>query len=137
MTDCARQAKEHAEEFFKTWAQDILPSSKSLAFTRPPSIKTMLALWMNTRCSSGALRCLKRLVKSRRLKSLIKIMPSPRNGSAIWLNSRALSKGRAAVQHLADIGIILVIERALQKTYLDGAAMLDGNSPVIGANSSP
>lgn len=36
-----------------------------------------------------------------------------------------------AVEFLANIGIVLVIEEHFKKTYLDGAAMLDGETPVI------
>ena len=36
-----------------------------------------------------------------------------------------------AQEHLANIGIVLVIEGHFKKTYLDGAAMLDSGTPVI------
>lgn len=36
-----------------------------------------------------------------------------------------------AQQYLADSGISLVIEKHFKKTYLDGAAMLDGETPVV------
>lgn len=38
---------------------------------------------------------------------------------------------RLAQEYLADIGIVLVIEEHFKKTYLDGAAMLDAETPVI------
>jgi HTH-type transcriptional regulator/antitoxin HigA len=36
-----------------------------------------------------------------------------------------------AKEFLADSGIRLVIEKHFKKTYLDGAAMLDGDSPIV------
>lgn len=38
---------------------------------------------------------------------------------------------RLAQEFLADMGIALVFENHLNKTYLDGAAMLDGDRPVV------
>lgn len=38
---------------------------------------------------------------------------------------------RLAQEFLADIGIVLVVEEHFKKTYLDGAAMLDNEMPVV------
>ncbi len=38
---------------------------------------------------------------------------------------------RLAQEFLSDAGIALVIERHFKKTYLDGAAMLDGERPIV------
>lgn len=38
---------------------------------------------------------------------------------------------RLAQEFLADIGIVLVIEKHFKKTYLDGAAMFDDETPVV------
>ncbi len=53
-----------------------------------------------------------------------------------WLRDLAklsrFEKGpRLAQEYLADIGIVLIIEDHFKKTYLDGAAMLDGSTPII------
>ena len=53
-----------------------------------------------------------------------------------WLSALAkLSRFEAgptlAREYLADHGIVLVVEKHFKKTYLDGAAMLDGDVPVI------
>lgn len=45
--------------------------------------------------------------------------------------SRFESGPRLAQEYLADAGIALVIEPHFTKTYLDGAAMLDGTTPII------
>lgn len=54
-----------------------------------------------------------------------------------WLRDLAklsrLDQGpRLAQEYLAKSGIALVFEEHFKKTYLDGAAMLDGETPVIG-----
>lgn len=53
-----------------------------------------------------------------------------------WLRDLAklsrFDKGpRLAQEFLADSGIVLVIEEHFKKTYLDGAAMLDDNTPIV------
>ncbi len=133
MTDCARQAKEHAEEFFKTWAQDILPSSKSLAFLRAPIHQNNARIMDEYALLVWRIAVLK---KARQKKSALKVTYKDNAITEEWLRdlvklSRFEQGPLLAVQHLADIGIILVIEEHFKKTYLDGAAMLDGNSPVV------
>lgn len=45
--------------------------------------------------------------------------------------SRFESGPRLAQEYLADNGIVLVIESHFKKTYLDGAAMLYGDTPIV------
>ena len=54
----------------------------------------------------------------------------------VWLRDLAklsrFEKGpRLAQEFLADHGIPLIIERHYEKTYLDGAAMLDDHTPIV------
>ena len=133
ITTCVRQAKEHAEEFFKVWAQDILPSSQSLAFLRAPIHQNGSRLMDEYALLVWRIAVLKKARQKR-----VTLKASYNNGliTEEWLRdlvklSRFEQGPLLAIQHLADIGIVLVIEEHFKKTYLDGAAMLDGETPVI------
>lgn len=133
ITTCVRQAKEHAEEFFKAWAQDILPSSQSLAFLRAPIHQNGSRLMDEYALLVWRIAVLK---KARQKRATLKAHYNNGLITEEWLRdlvklSRFEQGPLLAIQHLADIGIVLVIEEHFKKTYLDGAAMLDGDTPVI------
>ena len=133
ITDCGRHAKEHVEEFFKTWAQDMLPSSRNHAFLRAPIHQNGARIMDEYALLVWRIAVLK---KARQRKPFLKVAYKDNSITEEWLRdlvklSRFDQGPLLAVQHLADIGIALVIEEHFKKTYLDGAAMLDGNSPVV------
>lgn len=126
-----REVKEKAEELVRNFMRSLPGDSAQLAYLRAPlhqsGSRTMdeyaLLVWQ-----------IAVLKKARRQKP----ERTYRIGSitADWLRDLAkLSRfehgPRLVQEYLADIGIVLVIEGHFKKTYLDGAAMLDGDTPII------
>lgn len=133
ITDCARQAKEHAEEYFKTWARDVLNNSYTPAFLRAPIHQNGARIMDEYALLVWRIAVLK---KARLKKSSLKACYKHGLITEEWLRdlvklSRFEQGPLLAIKHLADIGIILVFEEHFKKTYLDGAAMLDGDTPIV------
>lgn len=134
ITTCVRQAKEHAEEFFKTWAKDLVPSTRNLAFLRAPIHQNGARIMDEHALLVWRIAVLK---KARQKKNLLKTTYKSGLITDEWMRdlvklSRFDQGPLLAIEQLADIGIILVIEEHFKKTYLDGAAMLDGETPIVG-----
>ena len=133
VVDTVRQAKERGEELIRDFMRDVLSGAHRPALLRAPLHQSgsrvmdehALLIWR-----VAVLR------KARKQMHSLKTRYKPGSITAEWLRDLAkLSRfehgPRLAIEYLADIGIILVIEEHFKKTYLDGAAMLDDGTPVV------
>lgn len=131
-TGGVRQAKQRAEELIRRFMRGFLEvGSPSPALLRSPLYRSgarvmdehVLLVWRvavlkKARRQKLVTRYRKDVVTEECLRDLAKL-------------SRFEQGPALAVEFLANIGIVLVIEEHFNKTYLDGAAMLDGETPVI------
>lgn len=128
----AKDFKERAEEILRTCLPEVFGIGPSAA-----RLRATLAQQGQRVMDSHALLIWQAAVihKARQ----IKIAGKYKNGVITdeWLRELAklssFDKGPLlAVEYLNHSGIILVFEEHYKKTYLDGAAMLDGETPVVG-----
>ena len=131
IVDTVRQAKERGEELIRDFMRDTLTGSHKPALLRAPLHQSGSRVMDEYALLVWRVAVLKK-ARQQKLKAQYK------SGSITeeWLRDLAkLSRfehgPRLAHEYLADIGIVLVIEDHFKKTYLDGAAMLDGDTPVV------
>ncbi len=131
IVDTVRQAKERGEELIRDFMRDTLTGSHKPALLRAPLHQSGSRVMDEYALLVWRVAVLKK-ARQQKLKAQYK------SGSITeeWLRDLAkLSRfehgPRLAQEYLADIGIVLVIEDHFKKTYLDGAAMLDGDNPVV------
>lgn len=131
IVDTVRQAKERGEELIRDFMRDTLTGSHKPALLRAPLHQSGSRVMDEYALLVWRVAVLKK-ARQQKLKAQYKA------GSITeeWLRDLAkLSRfehgPRLAQEYLADIGIVLVIEDHFKKTYLDGAAMLDGDTPVV------
>lgn len=131
IVNTVRQAKERGEELIRDFMCDTLIGSHKPALLRAPLHQSGSRVM-----DEYALLVWRIAVLKRARQQKPKTQYKPGSITDEWLRDLAkLSRfehGPCLVQeYLADIGIVLVIEEHFKKTYLDGAAMLDGEMPVI------
>ncbi len=131
--DSVRHAKERGEEFIRDFMRDVLSGAHRPALLRAPLYQSGSRVMDEYALLVWRVAVLK---KARRQKHTLKTQYKPGSITAEWLRhlaklSRFEHGPRLAIEYLADIGIILVIEDHFKKTYLDGAAMLDDGTPVV------
>ncbi len=131
VVDTLRQVKERSEELIHDFMRDTLTGSHKPALLRAPLHQSGSRVMDEYALLVWRVAVLKK-ARQQKLKAQYK------SGSITeeWLRDLAkLSRfehgPRLAHEYLADIGIVLVIEDHFKKTYLDGAAMLDGDTPVV------
>lgn len=130
-TGGVRQAKQRAEELMRWFMRGFGVGAPPPALLRSPLYQSgarvmdeyALLVWRvavlkKARSQKPAARYRKDAITEEWLRDLVKL-------------SRFDQGPVLAVEFLANIGIVLVIEEHFKKTYLDGAAMLDGETPVI------
>lgn len=130
-TGDVRQAIEKGEELIRRFMRGFGVGAPPLALLRSPLYQSgarvmdeyALLVWRvavlkKARHQKLATRYRKGAITEEWLRDLVKL-------------SRFEEGPRLAVEFLANIGIILVVEEHFKKTYLDGAAMLNGDMPVI------
>ncbi len=126
--DTIRKVKDHAEEAIREFMQNShLQPARLRAPLHQKGVRTMdeyalLAWRVAVLKKARALKLTREYVKG--------------SITDAWLSELAkLSRfdqgPRLAQEFLADAGIALVFEDHFDKTYLDGAAMLDGSRPVV------
>lgn len=127
----AQQVKEYAEELVRGFLRSVQDHKASSALLRAPLHQSGSRV-MDEYALIAWRGC---VLKKAHAQS---ITTKYRAGSISeeWLRdlaklSRFESGPRLAQEYLADAGIALVIERHFQKTYLDGAAMLDDGKPIV------
>lgn len=133
VVDNVRHAKERGEELIRNFMRDVLSGAHRPALLRAPLHQIGSRVMDEYALLVWRVAVLK---KVRRQKHTLKTQYKPGSITAEWLRDLAkLSRfehgPRLAIEYLADIGIILVIEEHFKKTYLDGAAMLDEGTPVV------
>ena len=131
VVDTLRQVKERSEELIREFMRDTLTGSHKPALLRAPLHQSGSRVMDEYALLVWRVAVLKK-ARQQRLKAQYK------SGSITeeWLRdlaklSRFAHGPRLAQEYLADLGIVLVIEDHFKKTYLDGAAMLDGDNPVV------
>lgn len=127
----ARQLKEYAEDLMRKFMQDLLPKQVSQAFMRAPMHQRG-----DRHADEMALLAWRLCV----LRQAREVPPEKNYRPGIitlsWLHElaklSAFDEGpKLARQYLARHGITLVIERHFKGTFLDGAAMLDSDRPIV------
>lgn len=133
VVDTVRQAKEHGEELMREFMREVLSGTHRPALLRAPLHQSGSRIMDEHALLVWRVAVLK---KARQQKHTLKTQYKVGSITAEWLRDLAkLSRfehgPRLAIEYLADIGIILVVEEHFKKTYLDGAAMLDDGVPVV------
>lgn len=123
--------KDYAEELIKGLIQDIPSKNISPALLRAPLHQSCSRKMDEYALIAWRLCVLK---KAKDIKLRNKYVPDVITNE--WLSelaklSRFDSGPCLAQEYLSDYGIALVIEPHFKKTYLDGAAMLFDNSPIV------
>lgn len=126
-----REAKDQREELVRRFMRDIDVQSIHLTRLRAPLHQSGSRLMDDYALLTWHVAVLK---KARRLKFTSAYV----QGSVTDERLRELARlsrfeqgPRLAQEFLADMGIALVLEDHFSKTYLDGAAMVDGDRPVV------
>lgn len=132
-TGSVRVAKENWEELLRGFMKDVLSAPRTPALLRARLHQSGARVMDDYALLAWQIAVLK---KARQQKHTLKTPYKRGSVTAEWLRDLAkLSRfehgPRLAIEYLADIGIILVIEEHFKKTYLDGAAMLDDGTPVV------
>lgn len=129
--DKLNHVKEYAEEFLRKFIQGFESHCKSATLLRAPSQQNGSKVMDNNALLVWKICVLK---KAR----LTKLGRSYHKGiiTDAWLRDLAklsqLDEGpKLAHEYLSNDGIALVIEPRFDKTYLDGAAILDGDNPIV------
>lgn len=133
-TGTVRQAKDNGEALIRGFMQSIPGDSEGPALLRAPLHKS--GSWG---MDDHALLVWRAAVLKKARHQRQKLSTAYKKGviNDEWLRglaqlSRFEQGPRLAQEYLANIGIVLVIEEHFKKASLDGAAMLDGATPVIG-----
>ena len=126
-----QRLKDYAEDLVRKFMQDLLPRRMEPAFLRAPLHQRgdrqadEMAILAWRMC---VLRKAREVISTREYKHGT-ITPE-------WLRElaklSAFDEGpKLAKEHLARHGITLVIEKHFKRTFLDGAAMLDNDRPIV------
>lgn len=126
-----QRLKDYAEDLVRKFMQDLLPKRMEPAFLRAPMHQRgdrqadEMAILAWRMC---VLRKAREVISTREYKQGT-ITPE-------WLRElaklSAFDEGpKLAKEHLARHGITLVIEKHFKRTFLDGAAMLDNDRPIV------
>lgn len=128
-----RQAKEQAEELFKRFMQGV-----SLGNPQPALLRAPLHQSGSKIMDENALLVWRVAVLKKARQMSAQLLATYQSGSigGEWLRdlvklSQFEQGPRLAQEYLFKAGIVLVIEKHFKQTYLDGAAMLDGTTPII------
>lgn len=126
-----KRAKEYAEDLVRKFMRGMGGDSASLTLLRAPLHQNGSRLMDDYALLVWRIAVLSKARRQRPSKGYVE-----GTITADWLRDLAkLSKfeqgPRLAQEFLADSGIVLVIEEHFKKTYLDGAAMLDDELPIV------
>lgn len=126
-----KQAKEYAEDLVRKFMRGMGGDSTSFALLRAPLHQNGSRLMDDYALLTWRIAVLSKARRQRPSNSYVE-----GTITADWLRdlaklSRFEQGPRLAQEFLADIGIVLVIEEHFKKTYLDGAAMLDDELPIV------
>lgn len=126
-----KRVKEYAEELISKFMLEMKSCSINPALLRAPLHQNQSRLMDEYALLIWRMAVIKKARKQQLSSAYVQ-------GSITseWLRdltklSRFEQGPRLAQEFLADLGITLIIEPHFKKTYLDGAAMLDGDMPII------
>lgn len=123
--------KDYAEDLIRTFMHDLLPKRMEPAFLRAP-----LHQRGNRHADEMAILAW-RMCVLRKAREVISIRKYKHGTiTPLWLRElaklSAFDEGpKLAKEYLARYGITLVIEKHFKSTFLDGAAMLDNDQPIV------
>jgi HTH-type transcriptional regulator/antitoxin HigA len=127
----AQRLKEYAEDLVRKFMQDLLPKQVSPAFLRAP-MHQRGDRQVDDRALLAWRMCVLRQARA------VNTTREYRHGTVTpgWLRElaklSAFDEGpKLAREYLARHGITLVIETHFKRTFLDGAAMLDDDRPIV------
>ncbi|WP_029147549.1 type II toxin-antitoxin system HigA family antitoxin [Methylophilus sp. 5] len=126
-----KRVKEYAEELISKFMSEMKSCSINPALLRAPLHQNQSRLM-----DDYALLIWRMAVIKKARKKQLSTAYVQGSITSEWLRdltklSRFEQGPRLAQEFLADVGIALIIEPHFKKTYLDGAAMLDGDMPII------
>lgn len=131
--DTVKQAKERGEELIRDFMRDVFANDPQPALLRAP-LHQNGARVMDEHALMVWRAAVLKVARAQGAKLTTQYKPGSITDE--WLRDLAklsrFERGPLLAQEfLADMGIVLVFVDHFKKTYLDGAAMLDGNTPVI------
>jgi HTH-type transcriptional regulator/antitoxin HigA len=127
----AQQLKEYAEDLMRKFMQDLLPKQVSPAFMRAPMHQRG-----DRQADEMALLAWRLCVLRQARAVTVGKQYRPGIITRAWLRElvklSAFDEGpKLAREYLGRHGITLVIAKHFKGTFLDGAAMLDGDRPIV------
>ena len=126
-----RQARENTEELIRSFMRGInlLPAQQT--WLRAPMHQSGSRLMDDYALLTWQFAVIKKSRKINFKSAYVKGSLTDERLKEVARLSRFEQGPRLAQEFLADMGIALVFENHFKKTYLDGAAMVDGDRPVV------
>ena len=126
-----REARDNAEELIRSFMRGIHLNPTQQARLRAPMHQSGTRLMDDYALLTWHVAVLKKARQIKFKSAYVKGSLTDERLKELVRLSRFQQGPCLAQQFLADMGIALVFENHFNKTYLDGAAMLDGDRPVV------
>lgn len=126
-----REAKDNREELIRSFMRGIHLHPTQQARLRAPMHQSGSRLMDDYALLTWHVAVLKKARQIKFKSAYVKDCLTDERLKELARLSRFEQGPRLAQEFLADMGIALVFENHFNKTYLDGAAMLDGDRPVV------
>ncbi|MGE5452182.1 MAG: ImmA/IrrE family metallo-endopeptidase [Acidobacteriota bacterium] len=126
-----REAKDNAEELIRSFMRGIHLHPTQQARLRAPMHQSGSRLMDDYALLTWHVAVLKKARQIKFKSAYVKGSLTDERLKELARLSRFEQGPRLAQEFLADMGIALVFENHFNKTYLDGAAMFDGERPVV------
>jgi HTH-type transcriptional regulator / antitoxin HigA len=127
----SNRLEEYAEELVRKFMKELLPKSKTPAFLRAPMHQRG-----DRRADEAAILAWRMCVLRKARETATARDYKIGSITPAWLRElaklSAFSEGpKLAREYLSRHGVVLVIEKHFNRTFLDGAAMLDDDRPIV------
>lgn len=126
-----REARDRSEELIRSFMRGFSIHPNQQALLRAPMHQSGNRLMDDYALLTWHVAVLKKARQMRFKSAYVKGGLTDERLKELARLSRFEQGPRLAQEFLADMGIALVFENHFNKTYLDGAAMLDGDRPVV------
>lgn len=126
-----REARENTEELIRSFMRDFNMLPAQQARLRAPMHQSGSRLMDDYALLTWHVAVLKKARQIKFKSAYVKGSLTDERLRELTRLSRFEQGPRLAQEFLADMGIALVFENHFNKTYLDGAAMVDGEHPVV------
>ncbi|MFM9914945.1 MAG: transcriptional regulator [Rhizobacter sp.] len=126
-----REARDNAEELIRTFMRGFHLHAIHQARLRAPMHQSGSRLMDDYALLTWHVAVLKKARQIKLKSSYLEDSLTDERLRELARLSRFEQGPRLAQEFLADMGVALVFENHFNKTYLDGAAMFDGNRPVV------